>query len=265
MNNWHKPRAKSFFLYFAQLNEMNGESEETFLKHVFGESSDSDADDDDGSSQYPAWQRIKEIKGLCLCRDFLSPQQQASLLSAIHKEGWFTDASHNQAMRFGDLPTWATKLSSSIREVVLQDDHDLVANEEAKEACLLPSDLLWREPLFDQLIVNVYQPGEGICAHVDLMRFEDGIAIVSLESSCVMHFTRVEEACAIEKGEIKDPPAAKIPIYLTPGSLVLMSGEARYLWKHEINRKPGFQMWEGKELNQERRISITLRKLCHVD
>lgn len=39
---------------------------------------------------------------------------------------------------------------------------------------------------------------QGICAHVDLLRFEDGIAIVSLESSCVMHFTQVEEAsCAV--------------------------------------------------------------------
>lgn len=98
---------------------------------------------------------------------------------------------------------------------------------------------------------------QGICAHVDLMRFEDGIAIVSLESSCVMHFTRVEEGGSDN--------TTKVPILLTPGSLVIMSGEARYLWKHEINRKPGFQMWEGQELMQERRISITLRKLCQVD
>lgn len=97
------------------------------------------------------------------------------------------------------------------------------------------------------------------------MRFEDGIAIVSLESSCVMHFTRVKEAFATGKEGTNDSPAIKIPIYLTPGSLVLMSGEARYLWKHEINRKPGFQMWEGKELNQSRRSSVTLRRLCHIE
>lgn len=98
------------------------------------------------------------------------------------------------------------------------------------------------------------------------MRFEDGIAIVSLESSCVMHFTSVEEVVGDIGMEGKmNPPAAKIPVYLTPGSLVLMSGEARYLWKHEINRKPGFQMWEEREINQKRRTSITLRKLCKVE
>jgi alkylated DNA repair dioxygenase AlkB len=107
---------------------------------------------------------------------------------------------------------------------------------------------------------------QGICAHVDLLRFEDGIAIVSLESSCVMHFTQVEEAyCDIADEGRTDPPMTKIPVYLTPGSLILMSEEARYCWKHEINRKPGFQIWEGQELNQRRRISVTLRKLCKVE
>lgn len=65
-----------------------------------------------------------------------------------------------QAMRFGDLPMWATKLSDSIREAVLLGDHDLANNDGDQEFFLLPSDLLWREPLFNQLIVNIYQPGE---------------------------------------------------------------------------------------------------------
>lgn len=63
-------------------------------------------------------------------------------------------------MRFGDLPTWVIELSNSIREMVLVDDNDLTMNEVNKQSYLFPSNLLWREPLFDQLIVNVYQPGE---------------------------------------------------------------------------------------------------------
>jgi hypothetical protein len=31
---------------------------------------------------------------------------------------------------------------------------------EDEDACPLPSDLLWREPLFDELIANRYKPGE---------------------------------------------------------------------------------------------------------
>lgn len=112
---------------------------------------------------------------------------------------------------------------------------------------------------------------QGICAHIDLMRFEDGIAIVSLESECVMHFTRLETEMyasdCIEKGEENEdcqPFVTKIPVLLTPGSLIVMSGEARYQWKHEINRKPGFQLWGGQEIRQQKRISVTLRKLCET-
>ncbi|GMI98824.1 hypothetical protein like AT4G02485 [Hibiscus trionum] len=247
------------------------------LREVFGESSsdgedfDPQLEDEKITDPIPSWEQIKEINGLWLCRDFLSPQLQSSLVSSVLNEGWFNGDSHNQAMRFGDLPAWAIELSSSIREAVLLGDYvsesmDLVTSNGWIKPCLLPSNLLWREPLFDQLIANVYHPGEGICAHVDLMRFEDGIAIVSLESSCVMHFSRAEEGGSdiVEDGE-KHQLMSKIPVLLTPGSLVLMSGEARYRWKHEINRKPGFQMWDGQELVQHRRISITLRKLRQVD
>ncbi|CAK9175306.1 unnamed protein product [Ilex paraguariensis] len=259
------------------------EEHKTLVKDVFGESSDSDDEEEqqlqskDSSNvdpsesifgESPNWERIEEINGLWLCRDFLSHDQQSLLLSEIEEEGWLVEASHNQAMRFGNLPVWAIKLSNSIREVVLLSGYVLDSMDnsncnEDKEVCLFPSDLIWREPLFNQLIVNIYQPGEGICAHVDLMRFEDGIAIVSLESSCVMHFSRVEGgALDIGKEYEMGLPLTKIPVYMTPGSLVLMWGEARYLWKHEINRKPGFQKWEGKDIDQKRRTSITLRKLC---
>lgn len=238
------------------------------LEEVFGESSDSEPDEQRQFLDHathsdlhelplyetnPNWERFTEVNGLWLCRDFLSPQHQSSLLSAIENEGFFTKGSCNQAMRFGDLPPWAKELSRSIRKVVCYSDYIDGENE----ACLLSSDLLWREPLFDQLIINVYQPGEGICAHVDLLRFEDGISIVSLESSCVMHFTCV--------GDDDGEGGKKIPVYLTPGSLVLMSGEARYHWKHEINRKPGFQLWDGQEIIQKRRTSITLRRLRQVE
>ncbi|CAH8273402.1 unnamed protein product [Arabidopsis lyrata] len=222
------------------------EDEAENLRAAFGDSSDDEdrpGKETIGIGESTVWERVEEINGLWLCRNFLSIAHQSDLLSAILNEGWFVEESINQAMRFGDLPSWATELSDLIRETV-----------ESVDLPVLSADLLWREPLFDQLIVNLYQPGEGICAHVDLLRFEDGIAIVSLESPCVMRFSPAEK----EEDEYVD-------ILLTPGSLILMSGEARYRWKHEINRKQnGFQVWEGEEIDQKRRISITLRKLCQA-
>ncbi|XP_010429769.1 PREDICTED: uncharacterized protein P8A3.02c [Camelina sativa] len=215
------------------------------LRAAFGDSSDDDDVVDEAIGDTKVWERVEEINGLWLCRKFLSIAHQSVLLSAILSEGWFVEESINQAMRFGNLPSWAIELSDLIRETV-----------ESVDLRLLPSDLLWREPLFDQLIVNLYQPGEGICAHVDLLRFEDGIAIVSLESPCVMRFSPAEK---------EEQEEEYVDVLLNPGSLILMSGEARYQWKHEINRKQnGFQVWQGEEIDQKRRISITLRKLCQA-
>eukprot|EP00983_Pelagomonas_calceolata_P045530 1139784-Pelagomonas_calceolata.AAC.2 len=38
-----------------------------------------------------------------------------------------------------------------------------------------------------------YNPGDGIRPHVDLMRFEDGIAVISLGDSAVMQFSQPEQ------------------------------------------------------------------------
>ncbi|KAJ1378992.1 Oxoglutarate/iron-dependent dioxygenase [Sesbania bispinosa] len=228
---------------------MSDEDEKAVLEQVFGHSSDEDDggsdSDSDCSEREWNWESIEQVKGLWLCRHFLSSHQQSLLLSSIDAENWFTKPEINQAMRFGNLPHWATQLAHSIRRCILGcgPNHSP-----------FPLHLLHREPLFDQMIANVYHPGEGICAHVDLLRFDDGIAILSLESSCVMHFTPEPDS---QSRSVSVP----VPVLLTPGSLVLMSGEARYRWKHEINRRPGFQLWQGQELSQTKRTSITLRKL----
>uniref|UniRef100_J3NA01 Fe2OG dioxygenase domain-containing protein n=1 Tax=Oryza brachyantha TaxID=4533 RepID=J3NA01_ORYBR len=246
------------------------------LREAFGDSSESDPDEPAVCAGPPRsrgagagreqwrWEAVAGVRGLWLCAAFLSADEQSRLLTAIRREGWFCDA-QNQAMRFGDLPSWIIELSSLIHEAICVGDVNVGSGveleNEDEDACPLPSDLLWREPLFDQLIANRYEPGEGICAHVDLMRFDDGIAIVSLESPCVMHFSRTEQEVAVCDAPKTQDESTKIPVYLNPGSLVVMSGDARYLWKHEINRKPGAQHWGGRELEQQIRTSITLRKL----
>lgn len=62
-------------------------------------------------------------------------------------------------MRFGDLPPWALELSGIVRENIVFSSYFLESGD-PKEQCVFPSEFLWREPLFNQLIVNIYQPGE---------------------------------------------------------------------------------------------------------
>lgn len=76
-----------------------------------------------------------------------------------------------QAMWFGDLPVWATEISTSIKETIQFSDYvaDPLTGTDCHrdlETCLFPPNLLCREPFFDQLIVNIYQPGEVRCITV---------------------------------------------------------------------------------------------------
>jgi alkylated DNA repair dioxygenase AlkB len=75
-----------------------------------------------------------------------------------------------------------------------------------------------------QLIVNLYAPGEGLAAHVDLIhRFADGILLCSLgphSTGTVMHFTH--------------PSGASHFLFLPARSVLVLSGPARYEWSHGI-------------------------------
>lgn len=158
------------------------------------------------------WSEIEGIKGLWICKNFLDKKSQTALMASVEKEGWFQNSTLNQAMRFFDLPSWAENLSDLIGLSVSEKNFSkssffsdrqlapfLRANERAP-AGHPDLRILWnRKPLFNQMIANSYEPGEGISSHVDLLRFEDGIAIVSLLSSCVMTFKKTEDLRFTEK------------------------------------------------------------------
>ncbi|KAJ6619024.1 hypothetical protein B0H10DRAFT_2027336 [Mycena sp. CBHHK59/15] len=79
-----------------------------------------------------------------------------------------------------------------------------------------------------QAILNLYNPGEGIKPHVDLLkRFGDGIVGISLGSSCVMKFARVEET----------EQSLPLNLFLPERSLIVLSGDARYYWTHGIEKR----------------------------
>ena len=72
----------------------------------------------------------------------------------------------------------------------------------------------------DQAIVNEYEPGQGISAHVDCIPcFGNTIASLSLGSGAMMQFQNIRTG-------------QKAVLYLEDGSLVVLTGSARYDWTH---------------------------------
>lgn len=114
-----------------------------------------------------------------------------------------------------------------------------------------------------QAIINKYDVGDGITAHVDLLRrYGDGIIGVSFGSGCVMHFTRTQEGTEqdMEQGsEIHH-------LYLPERSVLVMSEESRFKWTHGIEKREVDRVvneaGDGEEwLKRTMRISVTFRWL----
>ena len=108
----------------------------------------------------------------------------------------------------------------------------------------------------DQVIVNEYEPGQGISAHVDCVPcFGPAVAAVSLGSACVMDFIGPAGAPG---------PAQRVGVRLDPGSLSVMTGPARYSWKHAIAARKSDPS-PGGRIPRGRRVSVTFGTVIRAE
>ena len=74
----------------------------------------------------------------------------------------------------------------------------------------------------EQLIINEYKPGQGIANHIDHVKYFGPIIICfTIGSGVIINFTKD----SLEK-----------KIYVEPGSMYIMTNDARYKWKHGIKK-----------------------------
>jgi alkylated DNA repair dioxygenase AlkB len=181
-----------------------------------------------------------EIPGLTYVPEYITFEEQNLLIHAIDQQEWsinlkrrvqhygyrydYKNGTLASASYLGALPDWAGNIASRLFDDKL--------TEEA----------------FDQLIVNEYQPGQGIISHVDCVPcFGNTIISLSLGGPCVMDFTHSQTQ-------------KKVSLLLSPGSLVVMHKEARYLWQHGIAPRKK-DNYKGTEITRTRRISMTFREV----
>lgn len=183
--------------------------------------------------------------GLEVYTDFLSPAEQLTMLSHIDSGKW--TAAGNAERR---VQQYGFEYHHATRELA----HDPLSS--------IPS---WLSPIItrienlrlmehspNQVIINEYLPGQGIRAHVDNpQHFGPTVISLSLGSKALMRFTALADSTLTRE------------VLLEPGSLVVMSGESRYRWRHEIPAQL-VDSFEGKEHTRGRRVSVTLRNVIHA-
>ena len=181
------------------------------------------------------------IPGIQYIEDYINQNQHDWLLTEIDKHQWLNDLKRrvqhygfkynykarkvDMDMHIGELPEWLKKLSQ-----MLHTDE-------------------YMPEVADQVIINEYKPGQGISSHIDCEPcFKDTIVSLSLGSGCIMDFTN------------KSDKKKKIPVWLAPKSLVVLSGKARYEWLHGIPARKSDER-NGQKYKRQRRVSLTFRKV----
>jgi alkylated DNA repair dioxygenase AlkB len=180
------------------------------------------------------------IPGLTYLANYINVGKQHELLSDIDREEWSTILKRRVQHHGYRYKYKKGLLTSSSYLGALPDWAQSLANR-------LSDDGLTTNPL-DQVIVNEYNPGQGIASHIDCIPcFGNTIISLSLGSSCVMELTH-------------SLTQEKVSILLFPGTVLVLQGEARYDWEHSIATRKK-DKYQGKEFVRTRRVSLTFREV----
>ena len=219
---------------------------------------------------------IPSVPGLSLVLDVISTEEEEELVRKIEEHGsceggagWSSCArkdarerlgfkmdDHRRVMHFGHAFDYDTrgigcrKTQGSLPDFL--------------QALILKLKIHWcdgddESNTFDQCTVNEYLPGHGIASHVDThSTFGPTLCSVSLLSQTVMSF-------------VHSVTGARVDLILPPRSLLILKGEARYVWTHGIASRTTDLVQVARAGKEEEvlvprttRLSLTLRTLRDV-
>lgn len=178
------------------------------------------------------------VPGLFLYPDFINHQQENQLLEAIDQQTWIVDYSR-RLQYYGYRNELEEPYNLIPFQVALPPEIQKFSEQ------IMEQGLIKQMP--DQVIINEYNPGEGIRPHKDRSYFENQICGVNLGSDCVMKFIRGLNL------EIID-------VHIPRRSLYIMQDDARKKWSHGIPPRKK-DIVNGISQHRERRVSITYRKV----
>ncbi|HWH00255.1 MAG TPA: alpha-ketoglutarate-dependent dioxygenase AlkB [Pilimelia sp.] len=175
------------------------------------------------------------------------------IVGLIYRPGFLGPSEQTELLQIVDAQPWSSQLRRRVQHYGYRYDYQRRTIGDEDGLGPLPA---WALRLArrlgaesDQLIVNEYLPGQGIASHVDSPScFGDVVMSVSLGSTCVMTLNR------------PDDPDASVALLLEPGSLLVLTDEARYAWRHGIPARRTDRV-HGRVVSRGRRVSLTFRSV----
>lgn len=213
------------------------------------------------NSEYAFTIKETPVPGLALLPNFIEPAEERSILSFLNdasKCTWRTDLSR-RTMHFGGtycLMPSKTNLPTKAKPEILQ-------------APPMPKELEWlvqrmveahvfpdgQRPQY--CIVNEYTDNLGISAHTENFQFGEPVVGLSLLSTCPIRFHELTEPFdgSVRSGKAgkAEKTGRKVDVNMPGRSLLVMRGESRWRWQHEIARSA-----KGRGAGWKR-VSLTFR------
>ena len=180
------------------------------------------------------------VPGLRYVPAFLTPAEQEDAVRRIdaNEGAWLTSLSR-RVQHYGWRYDYAARaVTSDMRIGPMPDWLQAMAERLYEDGGF--------ERVPEQVIINEYEPGQGIAMHADHPGFGDAVAMVSLGDDWAMEFSRVGR-------DGDDPRTASMT--LERGSALVLTGEARSEWRHGIAKRRKER--DGRE--RKRRLSLTFR------
>lgn len=183
--------------------------------------------------------------GLSLYPDVLTPEQEQNIVAWLDTQPWST-ALARRTQHYGYEYNYTSRTPHPTTPMV---------GPLLNIATWIETAGLMARP--DQVIVNEYTRSQGISPHVDATSFGPTVISISLLEPTNMIFTPIPGRAAGEP----------VTLTLEPRTLLVMTGEARYHWKHSIPSRVTVTRADGSTYAKPetyRRISLTYRTVVGV-
>ena len=189
------------------------------------------------------------IQGLHYQYDYIDPAFQQELIDQIDAHPW-----DNTLKRRTQMYGW--RYDYKARRVTKEMYLGVLPKFLLDLACAIYIDE-FTDNVPDQVIINEYQPGQGISAHIDCQPcFGPHIISLSLGSTVPMVFRPTNLGSPFQHTSINS-----LSLDLEPGMLLTLSEDARYRWTHEIPARKFDPVPDEEPRQRQRRISITFRSV----
>jgi len=189
---------------------------------------------------------IPGILGLYIQYDVLSEDLENTIMSELDQMKWSSTLAR-RTIHLGYVYPYSggslqktDPIENSLKHlaVYLRDNSIMGKNDQTEEG-VMP----------DQVIVNEYLQGQGIGTHTDRKEFGPIIVSFSLNEDTNFIFRNPQTG-------------QKIELYVPRRSILIMTGESRDVWTHEIPKRKSITDSSGERITKSddyRRVSITYR------